>query len=56
VSFYWKVSNLFKLSLKIIIIYTFLFDDGLKRVRYMLKGVKDGVLRKYGRIDLAKRK
>jgi rhamnosyltransferase len=55
VPFYWKVSNLFKLFLKIII-YPFLFDDGLKRVRYMLKGVKDGVLRKYGRIDLVTRK
>jgi rhamnosyltransferase len=51
---YWKVSNLIKLAIKLVI-YPFIFDDGKIRFSYMIRGIKDGLLRKYGRIDIAKR-
>ncbi len=54
VPIYWKLSNLVKLFLKILL-YPFIFDDGIKRVKYMLLGVKDGLLKRYGRIDKASR-
>lgn len=52
---YWKISNLVKLVLKLVI-YPFIFEDGIVRVKYMLKGMRDGLLGRYGRIDLASRK
>ena len=54
VPLYWKLSNLSKLVIKLVL-YPFIFDDGKIRLKYMLKGVKDGILRKYGRIDKASR-
>lgn len=54
VPLYWKLSNLVKLAIKLVI-YPFIFEDGKTRFMYMIKGIKDGVLRKYGRIDNASR-
>ena len=54
VPLYWKLSNLGKLAIKLVI-YPFIFDDGKVRFSYMVRGIKDGLLRKYGRIDIAKR-
>jgi rhamnosyltransferase len=50
VPLYWKLSNLVKLSIKLVI-YPFIFEDGKIRFMYMVRGIKDGMLRKYGRID-----
>ena len=54
VPLYWKLSNLAKLIIKLVL-YPFIFEDGKIRLKYMLQGIKDGILRKYGRIDKASR-
>lgn len=50
----WKVVNFLKLFFKLAF-YPLIFDDGAKRFKYLALGVKDGILRKYGRIDKASR-
>ncbi|MEQ3499760.1 glycosyltransferase family 2 protein [Tenacibaculum sp. SSH1-16] len=46
----WKIKELYKLFFKLII-YPFVFSDGFFRCKYILRGIKDGVLQRYGRID-----
>ena len=53
VPLYWKISNLIKLFLKLIF-SPFIFNERKKRLFFMFKGIKDGILRKKGRIDIAK--
>jgi len=55
VPLYWKLSNLAKLVIKLVI-YPFIFEDGKIRFKYMIKGIRDGILQKYGRIDNTSRK
>ncbi len=47
--FYWKVSNFVKLVVQLLI-YPFFLDDGRSRFKYMLRGIKDAVMNKYGGI------
>ncbi|WP_429140937.1 glycosyltransferase family 2 protein [Aeromonas veronii] len=54
VPLYWKLSNYTKLIFKLAV-YPFAFDDGWTRFNYLCKGIKDGVIGRYGRIDLAVR-
>ncbi|MDF0533020.1 glycosyltransferase family 2 protein [Shewanella sp. A32] len=55
VPFYWKFSNYLKLLFKITV-YPFAFDDGMLRLKFILKGIYDGLLGRVGRIDIASRK
>lgn len=55
VPIYWKLSNLFKLFIKLFV-YPFAFKDGKVRFKYIVCGIKDGLLGRYGRIDNATRK
>ncbi|MBT5490770.1 glycosyltransferase family 2 protein [bacterium] len=47
---YWRVSMLVKVGLKLVV-FPFRVKDGRKIFGYMIKGIKDGLLRRYGRID-----
>jgi uncharacterized protein YutE (UPF0331/DUF86 family) len=47
---YWRVSMLIKVFLKLIV-FPFTTEDGYKRFKFMVQGIKDGLLRRYGRID-----
>lgn len=47
---YWRFSMLLKVFLKLFI-FPFALKDGKKILFFMLKGIKDGILRRYGRID-----
>lgn len=47
---YWRISMLIKMLFKLFV-FPFAVEDGKKRLSFMLKGIKDGILRKYGRID-----
>jgi len=47
---YWRVSMLVKIVLKLIV-FPFRVKNGDKIFKYMIKGIKDGILRRYGRID-----
>lgn len=47
---YWRVSMLIKITLKLFV-FPFTTEDGYKKFKFMLKGIKDGLLRRYGRID-----
>ena len=47
---YWRVSMPVKIVLKLIV-FPFRVKHGGKIFKYMIKGIKDGILRKYGRID-----
>ena len=49
VPLYWKISGVIKIVFKLLI-YPFVLDDGWKRFKYIIKGIRDGVLRKKGRI------
>ncbi len=53
VSNYWKITNLLKQFLKFIFL-PFILDKKKERFSYMIKGIKDGILRKKGKIDNAK--
>lgn len=33
--------------------FPFAIEDGKERLRFMIKGLRDGILRRYGRIDKA---
>lgn len=46
----WKIKELYKLFFKLII-YPCVFSDGLLRCKFILRGIKDGILQRYGRID-----
>lgn len=48
--FYWKYSNFLKVVFKIVI-YPFILDRGFLRFSYMMKGLKDGILGKSGKIN-----
>lgn len=52
VPLYWKFSNYIRLILKLLF-YPFIFEDGMVRWRFIIKGIRDGFLGKYGRIDVA---
>lgn len=47
---YWRASMLVKVGLKLIV-FPFRVKDGKKTFGYMIKGIKDGLLRRYGKID-----
>jgi rhamnosyltransferase len=49
---YWRTSMIVKVGLKLIV-FPFRVKDGQKIFGYMIKGIKDGLLRRYGRIDLS---
>lgn len=53
VPIYWKISNLIKLLLKLIFL-PFILKQRKKRLEYIFQGIKDGLSRKGGRIDIAK--
>ena len=53
VPLYWKSTNFIKQFLKFICL-PFIFDRRKERFIYMSKGIKDGILRKKVRIDIAK--
>lgn len=53
VPIYWKASNLTKLFFKLIFL-PFILDQRKKRLKYIFQGMKDGINRKTGRIDIAK--
>ncbi|MDN5093706.1 glycosyltransferase family 2 protein [Aliarcobacter butzleri] len=53
VSNYWKITNFGKQFLKLIFL-PLIFDRKKERFMYICKGIKDGILRKKGRIDIAK--
>ena len=48
--FYWKISNLAKIIIKLIF-YPMFLHHGAERLRFMLLGIKDGLQRVGGRID-----
>lgn len=47
---YWRISSFAKIVFKLLV-YPLAFTDGRKRLFYMVKGLRDGVLGKYGRVD-----
>jgi rhamnosyltransferase len=51
VPLYWKVSYFIKLIFQLFI-YPFVFDDGKKRLRYMLYGIRDAIFNRYGRMRI----
>lgn len=46
---YWRLSSLAKMVFKLVV-YPFAQDDGRARLGYMLKGIRDGVRGRYGRM------
>lgn len=49
---YWRISMIVKVILKLFV-FPFAIEDGKERLRFMIKGLRDGILRRYGRIDKA---
>lgn len=49
VPLYWKISNIIKLLFKLVA-YPLILDSGLERLKYMINGIQDGILRQKGRI------
>jgi rhamnosyltransferase len=47
---YWRISNMLKMIIKLFI-YPFVLSHGKDRFKYMLKGIKDGLLSKCGKIS-----
>lgn len=52
---YWRISMIIKVILKLFI-FPLTIEDGRERLKFMLLGIKDGIARKYGRIDKAAKK
>lgn len=48
--FFWKISTSVKIMLKFMF-YPFLLDNGYKRLIYMSRGFKDGVLKSFNKIN-----
>ena len=48
---YWKLSSFFKLIFKVLV-YPLFLNDGKTRFKYMLLGLKHGIQRRMGRIDV----
>lgn len=55
VPLYWKISNYAKLVFKLTV-YPFVFNDGWTRFKYICLGIRDGLIGRYGRIDIASRR
>lgn len=47
---YWRFASVVKMVFKLTV-YPFALDQGKDRLCFMLKGIKDGLLGRYGRID-----
>ncbi len=50
----WKLIGLAKLTFKVVF-YPLGFRNGFTRLKFLCRGISDGILRKYGRIDMASR-
>jgi rhamnosyltransferase len=46
---YWKISGLVKIVFKLIV-YPFTLNRGVERLKYIIKGINDGIFRKSGKL------